>query len=211
MAKELTKRQKQVLQFIIDYINDNEYPPSFREIGRHLDITSTKGVTDHLEVLQRKGYIERINNQSRSIRVLKYPDEHMSAIPAGKIPVYGRIAAGSPIFDEGNLDEFLDLEPSVFGRGTVFALKVKGDSMINAHICDGDLAILRKQDKVENGEIAAVMVEGIQDEATLKRFHRTSSLIELRAANASYPVIKVDPKKDKVQILGKLVGIIRQH
>jgi repressor LexA len=211
MAKELTRRQREVLQFIVDYIRESEYPPTFREIGKALNITSTKGVTDHLEVLQKKGYIERSMNHSRAIRILKYPDAHPLAIPSGKLPVVGRIAAGSPIFDEGNIEEFLDLDPSLFGRGTVFALRVKGDSMIDAHICDGDLAIIRKQDKVENGEIAAVMVAGIQEEATLKRFHRTNGSIELRAANSAYPPIKVDPKHTKVEVLGKLVGIIRQE
>ena len=211
MAKELTRRQAEVLQFIIDFINEKKYPPTFREIGEKLEITSTKGVTDHLDVLSKKGYIERYERHSRAIRILKTPDIAVNAIPAGKIPVMGRIAAGEPIFDEGNVEDYLDLDPGVFGRGTVFALQVRGDSMIDDHICDGDLAIIRKQEKVENGEIAAVMIEGIQEEATLKRFHRTNGTIELRAANASYPPIVVDPRKTGIIIIGKLVGLIRKN
>ena len=210
MAKELTNRQKEVLQFIINYIHENEYPPTFREIGRGLNITSTKGVTDHLDVLVKKGYIDRSPNHSRAIRIIRTPDMHRLSIPAGKIPVVGRIAAGSPIFDEGNVDEYLDLDPTLFGRGTVFALNVKGDSMIDAHICDGDMAIIRSQDKVENGEIAAVMIEGVQEEATLKRFHRTNGTIELRAENESFPPIVINPKQTKVTVVGKLIGIVRR-
>jgi repressor LexA len=183
MARTLTVRQKEVLQFIIDYIRENEYPPTFREIGGALNITSTKGVTDHLDVLMKKGYINRSSNHSRAIRILKHPDMHPLSIPSGKIPLVGKIAAGSPIFDEGNIEEYLDLDPQLFGRGTVFALTVSGDSMIDEHIMNGDLAIVKKQDRVENGEIAAVMVEGMLPEATLKKYYRKNEMVELVAAN----------------------------
>ena len=113
MAKSLTDRQKEVLQFIIDYIRREEYPPTFREIGKALNITSTKGVTDHLDVLMRKGYIERTSNHSRAIKIKRYPDQHPLSIPTGKIPLVGRIAAGSPIFDEGNIEDYLDLDPTI--------------------------------------------------------------------------------------------------
>ncbi len=211
MAKKLTARQKEVLQFIVDYINEKKYPPTFREIGRKLNITSTKGVTDHLEVLSRKGYIERSHHQSRAIRVIRHPDAHPDSIPSGKIPVVGRIAAGSPIFDEGNVDDYLELDPLIFGRGTVFALQVKGESMIDDHICDGDLAIIRRQEKVDNGEIAAIMVEGFEEEATLKHFHKSDKSIELRSANDAFSTIVVNPKETKIAILGKLIGIVRKQ
>ena len=211
MAKQLTARQKEVLQFIVDYINEQKYPPTFREIGRHLSITSTKGVTDHLEVLVKKGYIERSTHQSRAIRVIRHPDALPNSIPMGKIPLVGRIAAGSPIFDEGNVDDYLELDPLIFGRGTVFALQVKGESMIDAHICDGDLAIIRKQEKVNNGEIAAVMVEGIEEEATLKRFYKTDGSVELRSENDAFPKIIVNPKETKIAVIGKLIGIVRKQ
>ena len=211
MAKQLTARQKEVLQYILDYIYENKYPPTFREIGKHLNITSTKGVTDHLEVLVKKGYIERSPHQSRAIRVIRHPDAHPSSIPAGKIPLVGRIAAGSPIFDEGNVDDYLELDPLVFGRGTIFALQVMGESMIDAHICDGDLAIIRKQEKVNNGEIAAVMVEGFEEEATLKRFYKTNGSVELRAENKAFPKIVLDPKATRIEVIGKLIGIVRKQ
>lgn len=211
MAKQLTARQREVLQFIIDYINEKKYPPTFREIGKHLKISSTKGVTDHLVVLVKKGYIERSTHQSRAIRVIRHPDAHPNSIPAGKIPLVGRIAAGSPIFDEGNVEDYLNLDPLVFGRGTVFALQVRGESMIEAHICDGDYAIIRKQEKVNNGEIAAVMVEGIEEEATLKRFYKTNGSVELRAENKAFPKIVLDTKKTRIEIIGKLIGVVRKH
>lgn len=210
MAKVLTVRQKEVLQFIIDYIRQQEYPPTFREIGKALNITSTKGVTDHLDVLMKKGYIDRSSNHSRAIRILKHPDTHPLSIPSGKIALVGRIAAGSPIFDEGNIEEYLDLDPMLFGRGTVFALTVSGDSMIDEHIMNGDLAIIKKQDRVENGEIAAVVVEGMQEEATLKKFYRKNDMVELVAANKSFHPITVDTRHTGVAVLGKLVGIVRK-
>jgi len=209
MAKNLTERQKVVLEYIIDYIERNEYPPTFREIAKALNITSTKGVTDHLIVLEKKGYISRNTNQSRAIRILKDPRETSLSKLSGRIPIVGRIAAGEPIFDEGNIENYLDVNSSMFSSGEIFALKVRGDSMIDDHICDGDIAIIRKQDKIDNGEIAAVMVEGIQDEATLKRFHKAGVMIELRSSNPAFQKIVINPTKTRVQILGKFVGLIR--
>ena len=210
MAKNLTERQKKVLEFIIDYIEENEYPPTFREIARAMEITSTKGVTDHLVVLEKKGYISRIENQSRAIRILKDPRDISKTKFAGKIPVMGRIAAGEPIFDEGNIETYIDMDSTTFSSGEIFALKVRGDSMIDDHICDGDVAIIRKQEKIDNGEIAAVLVEGIQDEATLKRYYKAGGMIELRASNPAYQKITINPSKTRVQVLGKFVGLIRQ-
>ena len=211
MAKNLTGRQKEVLQYIIDYIHSNEYPPTFREIAKALDITSTKGVTDHLGVLEKKGYIKRIMNQSRAIRILKEPLDLTGLRHAGrKIPILGRIAAGEPIFDEGNIESYIDFEGSSFSSGEIFALKIKGDSMIDDHICNGDIAIIKKQEKVENGEIAAVMVEGIEEGATLKRFHKVGNSIELRASNPTFQKIVINPSKTRIQVLGKYVGLIRQ-
>jgi repressor LexA len=210
MAKNLTDRQKEVLNFISTYIEDNKYPPTFREIAKALDISSTKGVTDHLAVLEKKGFINRIKNNSRSIQILRLPDEVKIQLVAGRIPLVGRIAAGEPIFDEGNIDSYLDFDQAFFSRGTIFALKIKGDSMNGDHILDGDIAIIKKQDRVENGEIAAVLIEGFEEGATLKRFHKTSSRVELRPSNPAHAPIVVDAHKIRVQVLGKFVGLIRQ-
>ena len=187
--EELTRRQQQVLKFISDFTARNGFAPTVREIAQAMDI-AIKGAQDHLSALERKGHIERKSKKPRTIQVLR----------AG-IPVLGRIAAGRPTEAVENLEGSVS---DLFPKGEIFALRVKGDSMTGDHIVDGDLAIIRKQPRVENGEIAAVSVDG---EATLKRLYVRGDKAELRASNPAYrPILAA---ASDVTVLGKFVGIVR--
>jgi len=199
--KELTTRQKDIFDFILTCMRDENYIPTTREIAHHFGLKSTNTVRDHLSALEKKGYIHRRPNSSRGIEILP---EHMPDSTAG-IPVVGRVAAGRPITAIENLDGYLRLD-NLYEAANHYALRVRGDSMIDDGIWDGDFAIVRDQPTVENGQIAVAIIEG---EATVKRIRRQGSAIDLIPANDLYAPIHVDLETTNFRIGGKVVGVHR--
>ena len=194
----LSKRQRQIHSMIREWIDQHGYPPTIREIGAAVGLESPSSVAHQLKVLEERGYIRRWARGSRAIDV-RTPGEQAN-VP---VPVLGTIAAGTPILADEHVDEELNLPLSLVGHGTLFALKVKGDSMIEAAICDGDTVVVRQQQVADNGDIVAAMIDG---EATVKVFQRTGGHIELVPRNAAYDVIP----GDNAVILGKVVTVLRR-
>ncbi|RKX80255.1 MAG: repressor LexA [Spirochaetes bacterium] len=199
--KPLTKRQEEVLAFIKSFINEHKYPPTIREIARHFKI-SIKGAYDHIKSLERKNYIHCDINRSRTIGINEPPREKAEEFIS--IPLLGNVAAGTPLFAEENMEGEIRLPSESLRRGKYFALHIKGDSMQDAGILDGDLAIFRHQATAENGDIIVAMVN---DAFTLKRFYREKNRVKLKAENPVYPPIYTQ----NIQILGKLECIFRSY
>jgi repressor LexA len=203
----LTKRQKQVLDFIAQFLDDNGYCPSFDEIARGLNLASLATVHKHISVLESKNYLKRGFNQSRSLELApKYLQEIRRTRPAAmEIPLLGRIAAGAPVeaVEQKEMLNFADFA----GNGNTFALEVRGNSMIDDHICDGDLILLQRDVEAHDGDIVVALVAG--SEATLKRFYREGDRVRLQPANAALKPIFV-PAKD-VQIQGRLLAVLRKY
>ncbi len=200
----LTKRQQEILDFIRKQVRTHGVSPSVREICHHFGLKGPAGVHRILKVLEQQGYITSIPGKKRTWR------------PAGgagrSMPVLGNIAAGIPIDAQEDLVEELPVDTALFGSDDCFGLLVKGDSMVDLHIMDGDIAIIRPCHQVEHGNVAAVMVQGVLPEATLKtvKFHEDG--IELHAANPLYePLTFLGDEARRVQIIGKLAGIIRRN
>jgi repressor LexA len=195
----LTPRQREIYSFIRSKIQGRGYGPTVREIGLQFDIKSPNGVMCHLKALQKKGLIHREPNMSRAIQLL---DDPTSAPPSG-VKLLGRIAAGQPIEAVEQADEldFHDWE----GADDKFALQITGDSMIEAHIADGDYVIIKRQEQARDGQIVAV--QDVDGEATLKRFYREKHRVRLEPANKAMKPIY----RDHVQILGVLVGVVRKY
>jgi repressor LexA len=202
MSKDLTEKQYAIFKYIKDRIIESGFPPTVREIGDKFSIT-VKGAYDHLKAIEKKGFIRCTQNKSRAIELLKDKDDMISS-DSLNVPLVGRIAAGSPILAQENVEEYLSFPRSMFKSGEFFALKVKGDSMVEAGIQDGDLAVIQKQNTANNGEIVAAMID---DEATLKTFKKIDSKIHLIPANISYKPIILD----NVDILGKLAALFRKY
>ena len=204
----LTKRQQMVLEFITLSISDRGYPPTLREIGSHMGIRSTNGVNDHLRALERKGYLKREDMKSRALRPVNL-DKNSEANNVVEVPVVGRVAAGEPVLAEQNIEETISIDRYFIGRQRdVFALKVHGDSMIDAGIKEGDTILVRKQLHANRNEIAVVM---IGDEATVKYYQPERDFIRLQPANDAYAPIIVR-KEDflPTQILGIVIGLYRK-
>lgn len=204
----LTKRQKQVLDFIAGFLNENGYCPSYEEIARGLDLASLATVHKHISVLETKSYLRRGFNQSRSIELTpKYLQECQRTRPAGmEIPLLGRIAAGAPVeaVEQRETLNFADYT----GNADTFALEVRGDSMIDDHICDGDRILLEHVAEVKDGDIVVALVAG--SETTLKRFYREADgMVRLQPANSALKPIVV-PASD-VQIQGRLLAVLRKY
>jgi len=200
--KNLTQKQEQIFIFIKDSIHDSGFPPTVREIGEKFSIT-VKGAYDHLKAIEKKGYIRCTQNKSRAIEVLLDKNTKPSS-DVLKIPLLGRIAAGAPILAQENIEDYIKLPKSMLPGGELFALHVKGDSMIEKGIADGDIAIIKKQNTANNGDIVAALVD---DEATLKIFKTIDRKVHLIPANPSYkPIIP-----ESVTVLGKLVSLIRKY
>jgi len=208
----LTQRQKEILEFIISHIEQYGYPPSISEIQEKFSFKSPNAVSDHLEALERKGYITRRPHKSRGIEVLiQSKSEKNDSFNGGnvaEVPIIGRVAAGTPILAEENLegtlfvDRFLVRNP----KG-VFALRVQGESMVNAGILDGDFVLVKQQPVADQGEIVVALIE---DEATVKRFYKDKNKIKLKPENDTMKPIVVDSKDCSVRIIGKVVGVIRK-
>lgn len=200
MTRGLTDRQTQVLEFISQYLEDHSYPPTVREVAANFGFRSPRAAHDHMKALQRKGYIRTTPNRPRTLEVLK-------PLRAKGIPLLGRIAAGEPILAIEEAEQRVDLDPAFFGSGSFFALKVNGDSMIEDHIAEGDLVILRSQQEAEQGQVVAVLMG---EDVTLKHFHRSGDVIELRPANQTMEPIRVGPEDGPLNILGTMVGLVRK-
>jgi repressor LexA len=192
--KQLTPKQKRVLEFIMERIHEN-MPPTIREIAEHMGFSSTGTVRDYLTALEKKGYLKRANNLARSIELLRDT--------LRKIPILGAIPAGGPDLAYENIEGYVELDDLLAGQPNLFALRVKGDSMVNAGILEGDIAIIRKQSVAQNGDIVAAL---IGDEATLKRLRYTGKTAYLEAANKHYP-----PIFEEFAIIGKLITIVRKY
>jgi repressor LexA len=203
----LTKRQKQVMEFIARFQDENGYCPSFEEIAHGLDLASLATVHKHISALETKNYLKRGFNQSRSLELApKYLQEQRRLRPTTEIPLLGRIAAGKPVesIEQRETLNFADFA----GNGSTFALQVRGDSMIEDHICDGDMVLLEKVGQVNDGDIVVALVEG--NETTLKRFYREAGgHVRLQPANSALKPIIV-PARD-VQIQGRLLAVLRKY
>ena len=212
MARELSERQQKILEFLQEFISENRFPPTIREIGEEVGISSTSVVKYNLDALEKKGHIERDNDISRGIRLLG--DLADRAVGVIQVPLLGRIAAGVPIpvpDAEGSPfgpDEGIELTRDIVKDvNNTYALEVQGDSMIDALINDGDIVLMRHQRQVENGELAAVWISD-EEETTLKRFYLEGDQVRLQPANPTmgpmfYPA-------DSVEVMGKVLCVIRQ-
>jgi repressor LexA len=213
----LTWRQRKVLQVIRDSVQRRGYPPSMREIGEAVGLTSTSSVSYQLSTLQNKGYLRRDAGRPRTVevRLPGHPavrpepdiDDEMpmniTSQEAAYVPLVGRIAAGGPILAEQAIEDIFPLPRQIVGEGTLFLLKVVGDSMINAAIADGDWVVVRQQPVAENGDIVAAMIDG---EATVKTFKRAPDHVWLMPHNPAYTPIP----GDEAEILGKVVAVLRR-
>ena len=207
--KEMTARQEEIYEYIKKYSKENHMPPTVREIGNHFDISSTNGVRSILAALIKKGYINRSPRLSRGIEILNDNNEvgKETASNTIEIPIVGRVAAGTPILAVQNLEGTVTIDRDFLAcRSDVFALRVKGDSMINAGIFDGDLIFARQQKTADLGEI---VVAQIDNEATVKYYHPSADHVELRPANPKYKPIIVNNKKD-FSIAGRVIGVMRK-
>lgn len=204
MNKErfLSSRQKQILAYIKDMLRAKGYPPSVREIGEAVGLSSSSTVHSHLAKLEELGFIRRDPTKPRAIDVLEETPWRQKALTP--VPLVGRVTAGQPILALENIEETYPLPTELVGRDSVFMLAVRGDSMINAGILDGDYVLVRDQDTARNGEIVVAMVG--EDEATVKRFFREKDHVRLQPENDYLePIISRE-----VAILGKVIGVFRK-
>ena len=203
-ANGLTPRQLKILSVIKTAVEDQGYPPSMREIGQAAGLSSTASVTYQLQILEEKGWIRRDASRGRAIEIT-LPGQDGEAAPQDKtrlIPLVGKIAAGNPILAEQEVEEVLPLPESIVGKGDLFLLQVKGDSMIDLAICDGDFVVIRAQKDAQKGEIVAAMIDG---EATVKTWSKKDGHYWLLPANDNYAPIPAD----EAVILGKVTAVLR--
>lgn len=195
--EHLTKRQKEILDYIESFLASHDYSPSYREIAEFFHLSSIATISDHLDNLREKGYLTKDYNEARSLQLTPRWDERTF-----EIPLIGIIAAGSPI-EAIRTNETIDIPKDMMGKN-VFALKVRGDSMIGDGIFDGDYIIIEQTDSPRNGEIVVALLDN--DSATLKRFYREKDHIRLQPANSKYQPIRVK----KVIVQGRVKGVIRK-
>jgi repressor LexA len=200
----LSERQRQVLTVIRDYAIRYGHSPSTREIAESLRI-ATSSAGRHLRALEEYGFLRRGRTATRPVDVRAFlrPPRQREAPATVTVPVVGDIAAGAPILAEQSTDELLALPRDLVGRGTLFCLRVRGDSMVDAAICDGDIVVVRQQSEAYNGDIVAAMID---EEATVKVYRRRSGHVVLEARNPAY----ADIDGDRATILGKVVSVLRQ-
>lgn len=207
MAKDLTARQREIFDYIKDMILERGRPPSIREIGEQFGIRSTNGVRAVLEALERKGYVKRDRYTSRGIELLKEADDTVPSSRLREISWVGRVAAGTPIWAEQNIEGSFYIDKDFVSGEEVFSLRVQGDSMVEAGIFDGDFVLVKRQQSANKGE---VVVAQIGDEATVKRFYPERKRVRLEAANPSYGPIVVDKNTPGFFIAGKVIGLLRR-
>lgn len=230
----LTRKQFELLRFINDRLKESGVPPSFDEMKDALDLRSKSGIHRLITALEERGFIRRLPNRARAIEVLKLPE--VSAAGGGRrgftpsviegnlgkvrpaavadnanapvaVPVMGRIAAGTPIEALQTRSHTISVPPDMLGPGEHYALEVRGDSMIDAGILDGDMALIQRSEAADTGDIVVALID--QEEATLKRFRRRGASIALEPANTAYEVRILPP--NRVQIQGKLIGLYRRY
>ncbi|GGG24309.1 transcriptional repressor LexA [Chelatococcus composti] len=230
----LTRKQHELLRFIHERLRETGVPPSFDEMKEALDLKSKSGIHRLIVALEERGFIRRLPNRARALEVVRLPEGVATsrgrfspsvvegglgkvrapapqavepAVQTVAIPVMGRIAAGTPISAIQHRSHTVSLPPDMLGSGEHFALEVRGDSMIEAGILDGDTVIIRKQDTADTGDIVVALID--DEEATLKRLRRRGSSIALEAANPAYETRVLGP--DRVRIQGKLVSLLRRY
>ncbi|MCI5771744.1 MAG: transcriptional repressor LexA [Clostridiales bacterium] len=192
--------QQRILEYIRDYQKVNGYPPSVREIGKAVGLKSTSTVQGHLDRLQKKGMLHRDASRPRTLDLTDAPRN-----TSQRLPVVGKIAAGSPILAEESIEDYLFVPDSMLGEGEHFILSVRGESMIGCGIMDGDYVIIHRQSEVNNGDIAVAMIDG---DATLKRFYRENEHVRLQPENPAMEPIIVKP--GQVDVLGKACAVYRK-
>lgn len=203
MPKELSQRQRRILDFIFQHTEDKGYPPTVREIGEAVSLSSSSTVHAHLRALEQGGHIMRDGSLTRAIRMVPRGPVWQNPQKPINTPLVGRVAAGMPTLAEQNIEEVLPIPPDIAGGEGSFALTIRGDSMIEDGILDGDIVVVRPQATARNGETVVAMVG---DEATVKRFYRENGFFRLQPANSQMdPIIVHD-----CQILGKVVGLLRR-
>jgi len=204
MEIELTNNQRKVLDFLKGYIKKKGFPPTLREIASHFGLRGPRAPQKTLAILERKGYLRKVPGGSRAIEI-------QGVLPAlGRtlsLPIIGRVKAGEPLLAVENIEGHLNLDRNLVSSEDVFLLRVQGDSMIEAHIQDGDFALIKPQRDAENGEIVVALIE---DEATIKRIFKKRDWIRLEPANPRVEPIVVRKGEKKVTIVGKVVGIFRK-
>ena len=212
MKKELTERQNNILIFIKDFLRENGFPPTLREIGKNFGISSTFGVKRHLDALEKKGFIRIESNASRGIAIMRDEDEMNFSVNtdlnefSARIPIVGRVAAGSPILAIENIEGSVVIDPSFIKKAEdAFALRVRGDSMINAGIFEGDVVIVSPNQKGHNGDIIVAMLD---DEVTVKRLEMIKNSVKLIPENEDYQPIQIN-EKSQFSIIGKVKGVVR--
>jgi repressor LexA len=208
LATDLTARQRRILEFIREWVETHGYPPSVREIGEAVGLVSPSSVAYQLKELERKGYLRRDPNRPRAVDVRPPSDDDEEARRAHRptpayVPVVGRIAAGGPILAEQAIEDVFPLPRELVGEGTLFLLQVKGDSMLDAAICDGDWVVVRQQPTANNGEIVAAMLD---NEATVKTYRRRDKHVWLLPQNPAFEPIP----GDDATILGRVVAVLRR-
>ena len=232
----LTRKQLELLRFIHERLTESGVPPSFDEMKDALDLRSKSGIHRLITALEERGFIRRLPNRARAIEVIKLPDSVGHGLGTGRsrgftpsviegdlgrvrtaseaeddrpiaVPVMGRIAAGTPIEAIQTKSRVINMPPDLLSAGEHFALEVRGDSMIEAGILDGDIALIRKSEAAETGDIVVALID--DEEATLKRFRRRGASIALEPANTAYEVRILPP--NRVRIQGKLVGLFRRY
>jgi repressor LexA len=208
MADQLTSRQRRILEVIRDAVSDRGYPPSIREIGEAVGLTSTSSVHSQLEALQRKGFIRRDPTKPRAIEV--HFDDPVAAVPR-PLPTYVPlmsvpVAAGTGTLPEDVVDELLPLPRELVGQGELFMLQVRGDSMVGAGVLDRDYVVVRRQDAADNGDMVAALLPNVEAEATVKHFSRRGGRVRLLPDNPAFEPID----GDQAEILGKVVAVLRR-
>ena len=209
-VEDLSPRQRELLEFLVASMEQSGIVPSYREIGNALGIGSTNAVSDHLKALIRKGYVERVGEpgRPRSLRLTRKTTGFIEEENVTAVPVLGRIAAGVPLLAEQNYEGSIRVDQGLLPPGgSVFALIVTGDSMIEDGIFDGDTLFVRQRRDAKDGEIAVVMVDG---EATVKRLFREGDRLRLQPANASMEPIMVDASSGEAEVIGVAVGVYRR-